>query len=109
MWEEKNKSEIACILAGLILNENNITISELNIKNIFFSADVKTENYWPSLFERLSKTFKMENTIGFSNLNKVLIPKEEKEEKEEKIFDKQEATSSTPKESDEDMGFGLFD
>jgi hypothetical protein len=35
MWNSENKTEIACVLAGMILNENNASIDEFNMKKIF--------------------------------------------------------------------------
>mmetsp|Transcript_7406 Transcript_7406/g.14396 ORF Transcript_7406/g.14396 Transcript_7406/m.14396 type:complete len:108 (+) Transcript_7406:1917-2240(+) len=107
MWNTENKSEIACCLASIILIQNNIPISELNIKTILNSAEVKIENYWPGLFSKLmkdSETVNPEN-VSISEEKNVVNKKKDNEKKTK------EPTNDTDisKESEEDLGFGLFD
>jgi len=114
MWVNKNKSEISCVLAGLILREKNIEISETNIKNIIQAANLKIENYWPLIFSRcmkdLGNEFNIDMDIPPSNStlqhdNRKSVAKENREDKKEEKKQKEDSV----KESDEDLGFGLFD
>ena len=113
MWNNANKSEITCVLAGIILSENSIEISEESIKLILMSANVKIENYWPLLFSRLMKDFKL-NTIAPTPLGNEPCNFETEDQKEtltnadKKKKNETEETKET-KESEEDLGFGLFD
>mmetsp|Transcript_8447 Transcript_8447/g.20762 ORF Transcript_8447/g.20762 Transcript_8447/m.20762 type:complete len:108 (+) Transcript_8447:2388-2711(+) len=107
MWEIKNKSEVACVLAGLILSENNLSVSESSIRNILNCAEVKVENYWPVLFSRLMDDFKLDLPVNPQISQEKVIEKDIKVE--EKKNKKQEDNSDPQKESEEDLGFGLFD
>ncbi|ABW98137.1 hypothetical protein HAN_2g319 (nucleomorph) [Hemiselmis andersenii] len=107
MWENKNKSEVACILAGLILSENNLSISESNIKKILNCTEVKVENFWPILFSRLMDDFEFESPVNSQLASEKPILKNEKDG--DKSTKKPSNTSDIPKESEEDLGFGLFD
>jgi ribosomal protein L12E/L44/L45/RPP1/RPP2 len=107
MWNEHNKSEIACLLASLILNDNKKEISEVSLKKVLTASGVSLENYWFYLFPKLMGGINLRDLIGFS------CPVEEKIQisSEINIHQKkeEESVSLSNKESDEDMGFGLFD
>mmetsp|Transcript_21271 Transcript_21271/g.53576 ORF Transcript_21271/g.53576 Transcript_21271/m.53576 type:complete len:108 (+) Transcript_21271:1854-2177(+) len=107
MWNNQNKSEIACVLAGLILSENCLSISESNIKKILNCANIRVENFWPVLFSRLMDDFKVESPVSAQITSEKPISKNEKEEEEKSK--KSSKNSDIPKESEEDLGFGLFD
>lgn len=114
MWETKNKSEISCVLAGLILREKNIEISESNIKNIIQAANLKIENYWPMIFSRCTKDLGDEFSIDMNipPSNSILQDQNKKskaEENKEKKNEEKKQKEDSIKESDEDLGFGLFD
>lgn len=114
MWDNKNKSEISCVLAGLILKEQKKEISEENLKNIIKAANIKIENYWPIIFSRCMKDLEKELDVNINNLSSNLtFPQEKKKvEKEENINKKKEEKNDkedSAKESDDDLGFGLFD
>mmetsp|Transcript_19940 Transcript_19940/g.48339 ORF Transcript_19940/g.48339 Transcript_19940/m.48339 type:complete len:107 (+) Transcript_19940:2650-2970(+) len=106
MWNQNNKSEVACILAGIILNENKIKITDENLKKILNNLTIKIEKYWFFLFPKLSDKINFDEVLGISISEKTCgnletkIKKEEKEEEKESILQK---------DSEEDMGFGLFD
>jgi ribosomal protein L12E/L44/L45/RPP1/RPP2 len=79
------------------------------MKNIFNAAGVKVENYWPFLFTKLIKEFSLEDLIGFSK-NETFIPDLKAELiPNGKICENLKNESNTSKESEEDLGFGLFD
>jgi ribosomal protein L12E/L44/L45/RPP1/RPP2 len=107
MWDNKNKSEITCVLAGLILSENNLDVTELNIKKILDSTHNKVEGFWPVLYSRLMNETNNESLINFENTEeKTIAPSKKGKNDEEKGLKK---VPESPKESEEDLGFGLFD
>lgn len=48
--------ELACVYAALILNDDNIEITNDKIKAILNSAGVQVESYWIDLFSEYFKT-----------------------------------------------------
>jgi ribosomal protein L12E/L44/L45/RPP1/RPP2 len=105
MWNQNNKSEVACILAGIILNENKIKITDETLKKILNNLAIKIEKYWFFLFPKLSDKINFDEVLGISINEKTFGNLETKKIKE----NKEEKESIIQKESDEDMGFGLFD
>nr|UXY87473.1 60S acidic ribosomal protein P1 [Cryptomonas sp.] len=111
MWQLDNKSEVSCILASFILNENNIEISDQKIVALLSSAEVKFESYWPRTFVRLSQNFDFGELTGYKKDFKNAeaqqnFPDSKKLEKSE---EKMESLPSSKGSEDGDMGFGLFD
>jgi large subunit ribosomal protein LP1 len=119
MWNNENKSEISCILASLILIENNIEISDKKIVTLLDFAEIKFEKYWPSTYVRLSQNFNLSELMGcnktshvsnisvdnIKDLSKDEVNKDKVKKKETKLKD----PSSTLESEGGDMGFGLFD
>ena len=52
--------ELACVYAALILNDDNIEITNEKIKSILNAAGVQIESYWIWLYKKIQK---------FSNMN----------------------------------------
>ncbi|KHN11376.1 60S acidic ribosomal protein P1-1 [Glycine soja] len=77
--------ETACSYAALILHEDGISVTADKISTLLETAKVQVDTYWPTLFAKLAEK---------KNLGD-LIANAAGEEPEE--------------ESDDDMGFGLFD
>jgi len=102
MWNQNNKSEVACILVGIILNENEIKITDETLKKILNNLDIKIEKYWFFLFPKLSDKINFNEVLGISIREKPSGNSEIKKTIEEK-------DSISQKDSEEDMGFGLFD
>ena len=48
--------ELACVYAALILNDDNIEITNEKIKSILDATGVKIETYWIDLFSEYFKT-----------------------------------------------------
>ncbi|CAA3011665.1 60S acidic ribosomal P1-like [Olea europaea subsp. europaea] len=111
-----SSGEAACTYACLILHDDGIPITAEKISTLVKAANVKVESYWPSLFAKLCEKRNIEDLImnvgagGAAAAVAVAAPTggagagaaaaaapaaEEKNEPKE--------------ESDEDMGFGLFD
>lgn len=107
--------ELACTYATLILCDDGIPITAEKITTILNAANVECESYWPGLFAKLAEKKNIEDLIvnvgaggGGAAAPAVAAPaaaaaaaaaapppEEKKEEPKE--------------ESDEDMGFSLFD
>mmetsp|Transcript_18136 Transcript_18136/g.43723 ORF Transcript_18136/g.43723 Transcript_18136/m.43723 type:complete len:110 (-) Transcript_18136:1156-1485(-) len=109
MWNQQNKSEIACVFASLILNENNLEISENFLKKIFSVSGVKVENYWFYLFPKLVNGINFKELIGISYSTQEKVQEVKQENLKEKVTEEEDIKSVSNKDSDEDMGFGLFD
>ena len=114
MWCIDNKSEISCILASLILVENNIDISEEKLLSLLNFAGIKIERYWPSMFVRLSRNFDLLDIMGCKK--EVKLTKSLNETHKDLCKNKIESKEKQPKEvsidiesEGGDMGFGLFD
>jgi ribosomal protein L12E/L44/L45/RPP1/RPP2 len=107
MWEKTNFPKVACSLASLILLENDLKLSEENFEKIFNSSSVKVEAFWFSWF--FTKLVK-ENS-QFSKQNDIAIDTTciNQNDKKKKIEKEIEPIKEKDEESDEDMGFGLFD
>ncbi|KAJ9128478.1 hypothetical protein P3X46_034969 [Hevea brasiliensis] len=106
--------EIACTCATLILHDDGIAVTAEKIATLVKTANVAVEAYWPSLFAKLAEKRNLNDlmmNIGSSGAATPTIAapaagaggatatapavEEKKEEPKE--------------ESDEDMGFSLFD
>ncbi|KAH7578111.1 hypothetical protein JRO89_XS01G0342000 [Xanthoceras sorbifolium] len=74
--------ELACTYAALILFDDGIAITAEKIAQLVKAANVPIESYWPGLFAKLAEK---------RNLEELIMNEEPKEE------------------SDDDMGFSLFD
>ncbi|XP_011429705.1 large ribosomal subunit protein P1 [Magallana gigas] len=110
-----SSDELACVYAALILADDQVAITSDKIATILKAAGVSVEPYWPSLFSKALDGVNVKEMI--SNISsgagaapaaaaapaaQAAAPADDKKaaKKEEK---KEES------ESDEDMGFGLFD
>nr|GMC58166.1 60S acidic ribosomal protein P1-like [Ipomoea batatas]GMC62882.1 60S acidic ribosomal protein P1-like [Ipomoea batatas]GMC64687.1 60S acidic ribosomal protein P1-like [Ipomoea batatas]GMC66891.1 60S acidic ribosomal protein P1-like [Ipomoea batatas]GMC67014.1 60S acidic ribosomal protein P1-like [Ipomoea batatas] len=74
--------ELACTYAALILYDDGIPATAEKIATLVKAANVSVESYWPSLFAKLCEK---------RNIEDLIMNEEPKEE------------------SDDDMGFSLFD
>ncbi|KAJ0054040.1 hypothetical protein Pint_00666 [Pistacia integerrima] len=105
-------SELACTYACLILHDDGIPISAEKILQLVKAANVTVDSYWPGLFAKLAESKNIDDLImnvgsggaavavaapagGAAGADAAPPPEEKKEEPKE--------------ESDEDMGFSLFD
>ncbi|KAK9816745.1 hypothetical protein WJX72_004473 [[Myrmecia] bisecta] len=110
------QSELACVYAALILADDNLDVTADNINTIVKAAGVKVEPYWPGLFAKLFEKTSVEDLItnvgsgggggggapaaggaAAGGGGDAAAAKEEEKKEEE------------AEESDEDMGFSLFD
>ncbi|VDK43123.1 unnamed protein product [Anisakis simplex] len=110
-------NEIACVYAALILQDDEVAITGDKISTILKAAHVEVEPFWPGLFAKALEGVDVKSLItnissgvgsagpaptgGAAPAAAAEAPAAEAPKKEEK---KEEA-----EESDDDMGFGLFD
>merc|ERR1712203_1016489 len=101
-------SELACVYAALILQDDGLEISADNLNTLIKAADVECNSYWPGLFAKALDGIDIKALVsnvgagggapaaGGAAAGGEAAAEEKKEESEEE-------------ESDDDMGFGLFD
>lgn len=51
----QNKSQLACTYAALILFDDDLDQTAVNMNKLLKAAGVEVESYWPGLFEKLIK------------------------------------------------------
>lgn len=106
-------AELSCTLACLILSDDGITITKDKISKILEAADLTVAPYWPSVFAKLAEKRSIDDLVmnggagggsGAVAVNaqasgggagEAIVPVKENEELKE--------------ESDDDIGFSLFD
>ncbi|XP_043829075.1 60S acidic ribosomal protein P1-like [Dromiciops gliroides] len=111
-------SELACIYSALILHDDEVTVTEDKI-NALNKAAINFEPFWPGLFAKALNNVNIASLIcnvgvggpapaaggaapaGGATPASTAAPAEEKK--------KEEAKKEESEESDDDMGFGLFD
>jgi len=116
-----SNEELACVYSALILQDDDVAITGDKISTILKAANVTVEPFWAGLFAKALEGVDVKSLI--SNVSSgagvaaapaaggggvaAAAPEAAKEagKKEEKKEEKKKEES----ESDEDMGFGLFD
>ncbi|EPQ05951.1 60S acidic ribosomal protein P1 [Myotis brandtii] len=110
-------SELTCIYSALILHDDEVTVMENKINALIKAAGVNVEPFWPGLFAKALANVNIGSLIcnigaggptpaasaapaGGPAPSTSAAPAEEK---------KVEAKKEEESESDDDMGFGLFD
>jgi len=102
MWNNSNFPEVACSLVSIILIENNIELSNEKFEKIFQTTNLKIDQYWYSWF--------FNNTIKKSIDKSEIAPEIPEKNLNKNVNDENDQkTIEEKEESDDDMGFGLFD
>ncbi|EPQ14797.1 60S acidic ribosomal protein P1 [Myotis brandtii] len=109
-------SELACIYSALILHDNEVMVTEGKINALIKAAGVNGEPFWPGLLAKALANVNIGSLVcnveaggpapaasaapaGGPAPSTAAAPAEKKVE----------AKKEESKESDDDMGFGLFD
>uniref|UniRef100_A0A6G1SNZ1 Large ribosomal subunit protein P1 n=1 Tax=Aceria tosichella TaxID=561515 RepID=A0A6G1SNZ1_9ACAR len=112
-----SNAELACVYSALILADDDVAVTGEKIQTILKAASVEVDPYWPGLFAKALEGVNIKDLItnvgsgvGAAPAAGAAAPaaaaaggdaKEAKKEEKKKV-------ESDP-ETDDDMGFGLFD
>ncbi|KAJ9130945.1 hypothetical protein P3X46_017376 [Hevea brasiliensis] len=107
--------EIACTCATLILHDDGIAVTAEKIATLVKTANVAVEAYWPSLFAKLAEKRNLDDlmmNIGSSGAaapSTIAAPAAGAGGATATAPAVEEKKEEPKEESDEDMGFSLFD
>ncbi|XP_071144518.1 large ribosomal subunit protein P1-like [Mytilus edulis] len=110
-----SKDELACVYAALILADDEVAVTAEKLKTILKASGVNVEPYWPGLFSKALESVNVKELItnissGVGAAPAAGAPAAAAEAAPAKGADKKkEEKKAESEESDDDMGFGLFD
>ncbi|KXJ07907.1 60S acidic ribosomal protein P1 [Exaiptasia diaphana] len=109
-----SKSELACVYSALILHDDDVPITAEKMQKLIKAANVDVESFWPGLFAKALEGHNITDLITSAGAPGGGAPAAggaaaggaaDEPKAEEKKEEKKESES----ESDDDMGFSLFD
>ncbi|XP_014674020.1 PREDICTED: 60S acidic ribosomal protein P1-like [Priapulus caudatus] len=110
-----SKDELACVYAALILADDNVDVTSDKLTSIVKAAKVDVEGLWPNLFAKALEGVSLKDLIA--NMSSA-VPAvgggapaggATADAAAAAPADAPAATKEESEESDDDMGFGLFD
>ncbi|XP_050390380.1 60S acidic ribosomal protein P1 [Patella vulgata] len=107
-----SQDELACVYAALLLSDDNVAITADKINTILRTAGVSVEPYWPSLFSKALDGVNVKElitNIGSAAGSAPAAAAPAAGEADPAAEAKKEEKKVESEESDDDMGFGLFD
>lgn len=112
-----SNSELACVYAALILQDDGISITSEKLQTVLKAANVEVEPYWPGLFAKALDGVDLKALItnvgsGVGSGGAAAAPAAGGAPAGDaaKGGDKKKEKEPEPEEEeDDDMGFGLFD
>lgn len=106
MWNDNTKSENACILATLILKDNNIEVTKNNINLILNASNITIEGHWPLFFEKkIKKELLLENKVQRDRKKQSNDDSIEDNNKDKKSSETEKKVDGSEESID---GFGIF-
>ncbi|KAM7140081.1 LOW QUALITY PROTEIN: large ribosomal subunit protein P1-like [Molossus nigricans] len=107
--------ELTCIYSALILQDNEVPVKEDKVSTLMKAASVNVEPLWPGLFAKTPAIVNIGNLVFSEGADELApaagtaqqeVPRSSTAAPAEKTV---EAKKEESEESDDDMGFGLFD
>ena len=107
------REELACIYSALILADDNVEITTDKIETLLQSAKVSVKPYWPALFARVLANRSIDELILSAGAGAPVAaagsaPAGAASAAAETAVEAKKEPEPA-EESDDDMGFGLFD
>merc|ERR1712168_1043595 len=103
-----SNSELACVYAALILQDDGLEISGDNLTTLIKAADVECDSYWPGLFAKALDGIDIKALVSNVGAGGG-APAAGGAAAGEAAAEEAAPAAEEEKESDDDMGFGLFD
>ena len=105
-----SKNEAACVYASLILKDENLDITADKLVSIIKASGVEVEGIWPSIFAKALKGKDLDALLfSIGSAPAAGAPAAAGGASADTKVVEEVAPEAEKEESDDDMGFGLFD